>query len=306
MVRIAGGRFRMGSDVHYPEEAPARDVIVDPFWIDSKPVTNGLFGQFVAETGYVTLAERAPDPAAYPGIRPEMIRPGSLLFTPPDRVVDLSDPFQWWAFRFGADWRHPYGPVTSIQGLEDHPVVHIAYQDALAFADWCGKELPTEAQWEFAARGGLNGAEFAWGGEFEPEGQPQANYWRGIFPTFRDARDFSRTSPVGSFPANCYGLYDMIGNVWEWTCDWYGERRPPSAKALGACCIPRDPRGGMEEDSFDPCTPDIRIGRRVLKGGSHLCAPDYCQRYRPAARYGQPVDTSASHVGFRCVRSDGP
>jgi len=300
MVWIPGGTFRMGSDKHYPEEAPAHSVAVDGFWIDRTPVTNAEFHRFVRATGYMTFAEIAPQASDYPGAQPEMLRAGSLVFTPPHHPVDLSDWSQWWQFKFGADWRRPYGPRSSIAGLSHHPVVHIAYCDALAYAEWAGKDLPTEAEWEFAARGGLDGAEFAWGDEFMLQGKPQANTWHGNFPHEQFAMNgHARTSPVSAFPPNGYGLYDMIGNVWEWTRDWYSPRH--EADAPKACCIPLNPRGGREEASYDSCQPAIRIPRKVLKGGSHLCAPNYCRRYRPAARHAQPVDTSTSHVGFRCV-----
>ncbi|MXO74314.1 SUMF1/EgtB/PvdO family nonheme iron enzyme [Altererythrobacter aerius] len=302
MLRVPGGRFWMGSDCHYPEEGPAHEVEVDPFEIDLTPVTNDQFAAFVADTGYVTFAETAPDPANYPGMPPEMARAGSLVFTPPRERTGLADPFAWWGFEFGADWRRPYGTGSDLAGLADHPVVHIALADAEAYATWAGKRLPSEAEWEFAARGGLDRNDYAWGREFEPGGKPQANYWQGEFPHQNLLTDgFARTSPVRAFPANGFGLFDMIGNVWEWTADWYADRHAtPSASP---CCIPRNPRGGDEGTSHDPCTPDMAIGRRVLKGGSHLCAANYCQRYRPAARYAQPVDTSTSHVGFRCARS---
>ena len=301
MIFVRGGRFMMGSDTHYPEEGPAHAVEVDDFWIDEVPVTNREFGRFVAETGYVTLAERAPDPALYPGIAPEMIRPGSLLFTSPAGPVPLHDFRQWWSYCFGADWRHPLGPGSATQGLEDHPVVHVAYEDAEAYARWAGKVLPTEAQWEYAARGGQEGLAYAWGEELAPNGAMLANYWQGQFPWQNLTTDgYERTSPVRSFAPNGYGLYDMIGNVWEWTRDWYADKHPADPRK--ACCVPRNPRGGVEEESRDPCQPEIEIGRKVLKGGSHLCAENYCQRYRPAARYPQPIDTSTSHVGFRCVR----
>lgn len=300
MISLAGGRFRMGSDRHYPEEAPAHDVIVDPFMIDITPVTNTQFAAFVAATGYRTLAETAPDPDDYPGMLPEMAQAGSLVFQQVSHAVDLHNPHQWWTFAFGADWRHPRGKGSSIEGLDDHPVVHIAYPDAVAFAQWAGKRLPTEAEWEFAARGGLDHADYAWGNELTPDANPRANYWQGEFPRQNDLTDgYLYTSPVKTFPANDFGLFDMIGNVWEWTSDWFQNAHSSDQKA---CCIPRNPRGGEESSSLDPCMPEIGIGRRVLKGGSHLCAPNYCQRYRPAARYAQPIDTSTSHVGFRCVR----
>ncbi|MBV9018434.1 MAG: formylglycine-generating enzyme family protein, partial [Alphaproteobacteria bacterium] len=300
MVWIQAGTFRMGSDGHYPEEAPAHEVSVDGFWIDRTPVTNRGFLKFVNATGYVTFAELKPDPKHYPGALPQMLRAGSLVFSPPLRQVDLSDWSEWWQFKFGANWRRPYGPRSSIAGLHDHPVVHIAYCDAEAYARWAGKELPTEAEWEFAARGGLDGAEFAWGDEFAPGDRQMANTWQGAFPQENLKTDgYERTSPVRAFPPNGYGLYDLIGNVWEWTTDWWSARH--EADPAKPCCIPHNPRGGHAERSYDPCQPEIRIPRKVLKGGSHLCAPNYCRRYRPAARHAEPVDTSASHVGFRCV-----
>ena len=300
MVLIPGGTFRMGSDRHYPEEAPAHLVSVDAFWIDRTPVTNREFRKFVRATGYVTFAEIRPDAKDYPGALPDMLRAGSLVFTPPRHAVDLRDWSQWWKFKFGANWRRPYGPRSSIAGLDDHPVVHIAYRDAEAYAKWAGKDLPTEAEWEFAARGGLDGAEFAWGDALTPGGKHMANTWQGEFPHQNLRQDrYERTSPVMAFPPNGYGLHDMIGNVWEWTTDWYSLGH--EADAAKACCIPHNPRGGGEDASYDPCQPEIRIPRKVLKGGSHLCAPNYCRRYRPAARHAEPVDTSTSHVGFRCV-----
>jgi formylglycine-generating enzyme required for sulfatase activity len=302
MVWIPGGTFRMGSDRHYPEEAPVHTVTVDGFWIDRTPITNAEFNRFVRATGYATMAEMKPRVEDYPGALPHMIRAGSLVFTPPKHPVTLRDWSQWWKFQFGANWRRPYGPRSSIAGIHDHPVVHIAYRDAEAYAAWAGKELPTEAEWEFAARGGLDQAEFAWGDQFVPDGKQMAKTWQGAFPHENLDRN-GRTSPVMSFPANGYHLYDMIGNVWEWTTDWYSERHP--SDSLKQCCIPENPRGGDREASYDPCQPEIRIPRKVLKGGSHLCAPTYCQRYRPAARHAQPIDTSTSHVGFRCIIRKG-
>ena len=290
----------MGSDKHYPEEAPVHRVSVDAFWIDRTPVTNRAFRAFVEATSYVTFAEIAPDAKDYPGALPHMLKAGSLVFTPPRRAVDLRDWSQWWSFQFGANWRQPYGAGTSIANMDDYPVVHVAHNDAEAYAHWAGKRLPTEAEWEFAARGGLEDAEFAWGDEFNPGGRSMANTWQGEFPNQNLATDgYERTSPVTAFPSNGYGVYDMIGNVWEWTSDWYSARHV--ADAAKACCIPQNPRGAREDQSLDPCQPNIKIPRKVLKGGSHLCAPNYCRRYRPAARHAQPVDTSASHIGFRCV-----
>ena len=300
MLWVPGGTFRMGSDRHYPEEAPAHPVTVDGFWMDRTPVTNEAFSRFVDETGHVTLAETAPDPADYPGALPEMLHAASLVFHKPPVRVPLRDMRQWWEFRRGAQWRHPFGMHSSIEGMERHPVVHVAYADAEAYARWAGKALPTEAEWERAARGGLDDAEYAWGDELTPNGRHMANVWQGDFPWQNTREDgFERTSPVEAFPPNGFGLHDMIGNVWEWTTDWYQPRHPAAREK--ACCIPRNPRGAREEYSYDPTQPAIRIPRKVLKGGSHLCAPNYCRRYRPAARYPEPVDTSTSHVGFRCV-----
>jgi formylglycine-generating enzyme required for sulfatase activity len=220
------------------------------------------------------------------------------------RIVAANIWSQWWQFKFGANWRRPYGPRSSLAGLHDHPVVHVACRDVEAYAAWAGKKLPTEAEWEFAARGGLVEAEFAWGDEFTPGGRHMANTWQGAFPQENLASDgYERTSPVGIFPANGYGLVDMIGNVWEWTSDWYTSQH--EADPNKACCTPQNPRSGEREASYDPRQPNIPIPRKVLKGGSHLCAPNYCRRYRPAARHAQPVDTSMSHVGFRCVIRQG-
>ena len=297
MVWIPGGTFLMGSDDHYPEEAPAHRVMVDGFWIDRHTVTNAEFTRFIRKTGYVTVAERAPDPADYPGARPELLVPASTVFRRPAHRVDLGDLYNWWTYVPGASWRHPKGPGSSIRKRPDHPVVHLAWSDVEAYARWVGKQLPTEAEWEFAARGGLDGAEFAWGEELNPEGRWMANTWQGEFPLENLELDgYAGTAPVGRYPANGYGLYDMIGNVWEWTSDWYQVH----AETSHACCTVTNPRGGDRERSRD--TSDrAAIPRRVMKGGSHLCAPNYCRRYRPAARMAQAVDTSTSHLGFRCI-----
>ena len=300
MVLIRGGTYRMGSDHHYAEEAPAHRVAVDDFWIDAEPVTNAQFQKFVDETGYVTFAEIPPDPRDYPGALPHMLKAGSLVFRVPQRRVDLRNWMNWWRFEFGADWRHPYGPDSSILGLEDHPVVHVVYRDAEAFAAWARKRLPTEAEWEYAARGGLEDTEFAWGTEFTPGGRQMANTWQGDFPLVNLGADgYQRTSPVRAFTENGYGVHDMIGNVWEWTSDWFSAKHTSDTNK--PCCIPKNPRGGAERESYDSCQPEIRIPRKVLKGGSFLCAPNYCRRYRPAARHAQPVDSSTCHVGFRCA-----
>jgi sulfatase modifying factor 1 len=300
MVWLQGGTFQMGSDNHYPEEAPRHPVRVDGFWIDPTPTSNAQFAAFVEATGHVTFAEIAPDPKDYPGLLPQYCFPGSLVFSPPHSPVDTSDWAVWWEFRIGADWRHPYGTDSSIEDAMDHPVVHVTHGDAAAYAKWAGKSLPTEAQWEYAAWGGNEGTEFAWGDALEAGGRHWANVWQGQFPFENLAGDgFTRTSPVGKFPANGFGLFDMIGNVWEWTDDWYSARHaPPNDKP---CCIPLNPRGGARSNSHGECDA-VPIPRKTLKGGSHLCAPNYCRRYRPASRHAQPIDTSASHIGFRCIR----
>lgn len=305
MTFIPGGTFLMGSDRHYPEEAPAHRVVVDDFWIDRDPVTNAAFERFVRESGYVTLAERPLDPAQYPGAARHLLAPASLVFSPSRIQVAANDWRLWWRLVSGASWRCPDGPGSSCRGLEMHPVVHIAFQDALAYARWAGKDLPTEAQWEIAARGGLEDAEYAWGDSFMPGGHHMANTWQGQFPEENTALDgFERTSPVRSFPPNGYGLYDMIGNVWEWTSDFYAPRHAIST--VKTCCAPRNPRNASAAGSFDPDLSAIPVPRRVIKGGSHLCAPTYCRRYRPAARQAQAIDSPASHIGFRCIAGDVP
>jgi formylglycine-generating enzyme required for sulfatase activity len=300
MVWIPGGPFLMGSDRHYPEERPAHRVTVDGFWMDRAPVTNQRFARFVEATGHVTFAEIAPRAEEYPGALPEMLFAGSLVFVKPERPVDTRNIGNWWQWLRGAQWRHPRGMDSTLEGFEQHPVVHVAFADAEAFASWEGKSLPTEAEWEFAARGGLDAAPYAWGDEFLPGERHLANTWQGQFPWQNLGTDgFEFTSPVGAYPPNGYGLSDVIGNVWEWTTDWYQPRHP--AEVLKACCTPRNPLGPKAEDSYDPAQPDIKIPRKVIKGGSHLCAPNYCRRYRPAARFPEPVDTSTSHLGFRCI-----
>jgi formylglycine-generating enzyme required for sulfatase activity len=300
MVWIPGGTFRMGSDRHYPEERPVHRVSVDGFWMDRHPVTNARFARFVAATSHATVAEQTPRAEDYPDARPELLVAGSLVFVQPAQRPPTNDAHQWWRYVPGADWRHPLGPHSSLDGLAEHPAVHVAFVDAEAFAAWEGKVLPTEAEWEFAARGGLDGAPYAWGHEFLPDDRHLANTWQGEFPWQHRCRDgWERTSPVGAYPPNGYGLHDVIGNVWEWTTDWYVPRHP--AEVVKACCVPANPRGPRVDESFDPEQPQVRIPRKVLKGGSHLCAPNYCRRYRPAARYPEPIDTSTSHVGFRCI-----
>jgi formylglycine-generating enzyme len=300
MIHLPGGIFAMGSENFYPEEAPVRRVSVESFSIDAKPVTNGEFAQFVADTGYVTLAESPPQPSDYPDLEPALAVAGSLVFQKTSGPVPLDDPFRWWSFVAGACWRHPLGPASSIEGLEDHPVVQVAYRDAAAYAGWAGKALPSEAEWEFAARGGLDQADYAWGDELAPKGAMLANYWQGLFPFANQRLDgWEGTSPVGAFPANGYGLYDMIGNVWEWTQDWWSGEA--GRKPRRSCCVVENPRGGRQVDSYDPQMPQVQIARKVLKGGSHLCAENYCRRYRPAARHPEMIDSATSHIGFRCV-----
>jgi formylglycine-generating enzyme required for sulfatase activity len=299
MVWIPGGTFRMGSDRHYPEEAPAHEVTVDGFWMDRHTVTNAQFRRFVEATGHVTLAERPPNPDDYPGAKPELLVPASIVFRRPAFRVDLHNHYNWWTYVPGACWRHPRGPDSDLRGMDDHPVVHVAFADAEAYARWAGKALPTEAEWERAARGGLPDSEFAWGDELAPGGQHLANTWQGEFPLENRCEDgFEWTAPVGSFPPNGYELHDMAGNVWEWTTDWYEDRHRVAA---GGWWGARNPRGGIKEKSYDPCMPTSFIPRKVMKGGSFLCAPNYCRRYRPAARMAQPIDTSTCHLGFRCI-----
>ncbi len=301
MIRIAGGAFTMGSDRFYPEEAPPHQVTVEGFWIDQYLVTNDEYRAFVEATGHVTIAERPLDLSGIPGAPVSSLPPGSLVFTQTAGPVDLGDSHNWWKYVQGASWRHPQGPESSIDGLGDHPVVHVAYEDALAYASWANKALPTEAEWEFAARGGLECKHFTWGDEIEPGGKIMANTWHGEFPWKRvDPFGFERTSPVGSFPPNGFGLYDMAGNAWEWTADWF--RPHGAANFEKSCCAPPP----SVEESYDVMQPAIHIPRKVLKGGSHLCAPSYCMRFRPAARMPQMIDTGMSHIGFRCVRRTEP
>ncbi|MDZ8056333.1 MAG: formylglycine-generating enzyme family protein [Aulosira sp. ZfuVER01] len=297
MVWIPGGSFLMGSDHHYPEENPSRQVKIDGFWIDQSPVTNRQFQRFVKETGYITMAERSPKLEDYPDALPELLVPGSLVFQQPHFRVELNSA-NWWAYVPGANWRHPEGPGSSIKGKENHPVVHVTVEDAEAYSVWAGKTLPTEAQWEFAARGGLVEKPYAWGDELVPEGKVMANFWLGEFPWQNLKNHRPGTTSVASYPANGYGLYDMIGNVWEWTADWYQDYQLVKPKS---CCVLVNPRGCTREESIDSRTPEVQIPRKVVKGGSFLCAANYCRRYRPAARHPEMIDTSTCHIGFRCV-----
>ena len=302
MVWIPGGTFRMGSDKQYPEERPAHRVSVDGFWMDRAPVTNARFSRFVEAIGHVTFAEILPKAEDYPGALPDQLFAGSLVFVKPDKPVDTRDFTNWWKWTRGAEWRHPYGEGSTITGLDQHPVVHVTFHDAEAFAQWEGKALPTEAEWEFAARGGLDGAEYCWGDDYMPGGKPMTNTWQGEFPWQNLLEDgYEWTAPVGSFAPNGYGLYDMAGNVWQWTADWYQEH---SRIASRPCCTIANPRGGESSGSFDPQARDVPIPRKVMKGGSYLCAPNYCRRYRPAARIAQPIDTSTCHLGIRCIVRD--
>ncbi len=285
LVEVPGGSFRMGSTSFYPEEAPIHTARVNPFAIERHPVTNAQFAEFVAATGYVTVAERPLDPALYPGVAEADLLPGALIFRPTPGPVDLRDWRQWWDWAPGAHWRRPFGPGSGIEDKPEHPVVQVAYPDAAAYAAWAGRRLPTEAEFEYAARAGAD-TTYAWGDEPTVDGQLMANTWQGRFPYRNDgALGWVGTSPVGTFPPNGWGLMDMIGNVWEWTTT------PFSAHHLGeqanSCCPP-------------PANPDPSVSQ-TLKGGSHLCAPEYCHRYRPAARSPQSQDSSTTHIGFRCV-----
>ena len=299
MVHLDGGTFTMGSDDFYPEESPAHEVTVGAYAIDAHPVTNAQFRAFVEATGHVTTAELAPRPEDYAGARPELLVPGSAVFVPPPGPVDLRNPGQWWAYVPGADWRHPTGPASSIDGKDDHPVVQVTYDDALAYAGWAGLALPTEAQWEHAARGGLVAQPWAWGADKLVDGAVPANMWTGAFPWRSDRPGGAwGTVPVGTYPPNGFGLFDVCGQVWEWTTDWW-----QAGHVKGACCAPKVDPTGPDGPRFDPQAPTI--AQRVLKGGSFLCADDYCMRYRPSARIAESVDTSTCHVGFRCVTPAG-
>jgi formylglycine-generating enzyme len=306
MRSIPAQTFVMGSDRHYREESPAHPVAVDAFAIAECTVTNHEFATFADETGYLTVAERPLDPADFPGAPAENLQPGSMVFQRTRGPVDLRHLNQWWTWTPGASWRRPEGPRSTLTGREDHPVVHVAYEDAEAYATWADRVLPTEAEWEAAARGGLDQQTYVWGEDPEPADARYANYWHGDFP-WRPEPGYGRPTAVGSFPANPYGLFDMAGNVWEWTSDWYGQRHPSSSRRglepdPTPCCLPRNPRGPDVEASFDPQQPQFRVPRKVIKGGSFLCADSYCLRYRPAARRPQMIETGMSHIGFRCAR----
>ncbi len=299
MVWIRGGDFSMGSEHGmFTDARPVHRVRVDGFWMDQTEVTNRQFSEFVQSTGYVTIAERTPRAEDFPGALTSDLVAGSVVFTPPVGPVRLDDHFQWWAYVKGANWRRPEGPSSNLNGREDHPVVHVAFQDAEAYASWAGKRLPTEAEWEFAARGGLDRKRYTWGDEFRPGGRFQANSFQGNFPNNNTCEDgFASTSPVGSFPPNGYGISDMAGNVWEWVSDWYRPDYYYTLAASGAVAV--NPRGPA--DSFDPQEPGVR--KRVMKGGSFLCTDQYCARYMPGARGKGEPGTGTNHVGFRCVRA---
>ncbi|RUL88325.1 formylglycine-generating enzyme family protein [Tautonia sociabilis] len=297
MVWIPGGTYWMGSDdPQFPDAQPVHLVTVDGFWMDRTEVTNAQFQEFVDATGYKTVAERPINPADYPGVAPENLSPGSIVFNPPDHPVSLDNHLQWWAWKPGANWRHPEGPGSSIADRMDHPVVHICFEDAVAYAEWAGKRLPTEAEWEFAARGGLDRATYSWGNERHPDGQPMVNNWQGPFPTGDTGEDgFVGIAPVAQFPPNGFGLFDMAGNVWEWCADWY---RPDYYRSS-----PQDNPTGPS-DSFDPAEPGIP--KRVQRGGSFLCSDLYCVRYRVGSRGKGAVDSGSQHIGFRCVADPAP
>ncbi|HWL09224.1 MAG TPA: formylglycine-generating enzyme family protein [Planctomicrobium sp.] len=307
MVWIAGGKFEFGtnSPLGWSDETPAHRVHLDGFWMDMCEVTNAQFREFVNATGYITTAEKAPTleevmnqvPAGTPPPSPEMLVAGSMVFDPPHQPVPLDDIRQWWKWTPGANWQHPEGPGSDLTGREEHPVVQVSWDDAAAYAHWAGKRLPTEAEWEFAARGGLEGQDFVWGAEPPGEQHLPANLWQGEFPHRNTKVDgFLRTAPVKSFSPNGYGLYDMAGNVWEWCSDWYDRGFHPR---LARQEIVRNPTGPNQ--THDPTQPHATL--RVQKGGSFLCHESYCLRYRPSARHGCAPDTGMSHVGFRCVLS---
>ncbi|HKK31316.1 MAG TPA: formylglycine-generating enzyme family protein [Alphaproteobacteria bacterium] len=295
MVRIEGGAFIMGEDEARPEERSEHPVTVSPFWIDRHEVTNAQFARFVAATGYQTLAETGLDPARYPELPKELLEPGSMVFSPPKNPVALADPLRWWKYVKGANWREPLGPGSSIEGKENHPVVHISWIDARAYARWLGRDLPTEAEWEFAARGGLEQARYVWGDTYDPLEGWKANIWQGSFPQANSSADgHTRTAPVGCYPPNAYGLYDMAGNVWEYARDlWLPGHRPE------AITDPTGPKLRAALRFAGPAGPSV-----VVKGGSFLCTPQYCLRYRPSARQPQEVGLGASHIGFRTVLRD--
>ena len=296
MVWIPGGEFWMGAD-EFPDAQPWHRVVVNGFWMDKTEVTNEQFEQFVKATAYVTVAQRTPRAEDYPGAPPENLVAGSVVFSPPDHPVKLNNHFQWWSYVKGTNWRYPEGPQSSIKDRGNYPVVHIAYEDALAYATWAGKRLPTEAEFEFAQRGGLDRKPYAWGDEFMPGGRHMANTFQGHFPDTNIQEDgYERAAPVAAFPPNGYGLYDMAGNVWEWTSDWYRHDYYRTLAAEGP--LVRNPQGPA--DSFDPSEPGVK--KKVHKGGSFLCTDQYCARYIAGGRGKGEPDTGTNHLGFRLVR----
>ncbi|MFW7380616.1 MAG: formylglycine-generating enzyme family protein [Oligoflexus sp.] len=299
IVWIKGGIFSMGcADCGLHDALPIHKVEVDHFWMDETPVTNSAFQNFVKQTGYKTIAERALDPKDYPTVPPEDLVPGSAVFSPPIKIATLGNPLSWWKYVPGASWQHPEGPESDIVGRDKHPVVHIAYPDAQAYCHWAGKRLPTEAEYEYAARGGLHGKKYAWGDDLKPDGKWPANIWQGFFPIKNTAEDGYRwTSPVHSFPPNGYGLYDMGGNVWQWTSDWY---RPDTYTQAAANGMVQNPQG--PSTSFDPNEPDVP--KRVQRGGSFLCSDRYCTRYLVGSRGKGAVNSAGSNIGFRCVKDE--
>ncbi|MDD7910941.1 formylglycine-generating enzyme family protein [Pseudovibrio exalbescens] len=296
-IPLDGGTFTMGSEAHYREEAATRQVTVGPFLIKATEVTNAEFQAFVEATGYVTTAEQALDPADYPDVPPDLLKAGSMVFAEPAEKQNLQDFRQWWRYVPGANWRAPSGPGSTIQGKEDHPVVHVSPEDARAYAKWAGGRLPSEAEWEFAARGGLDGATYTWGDSYDPSEGWKANTWQGLFPNVDLAEDGHHgTAPVGSFPANGYGLYDMAGNVWEHVADWWVPGHPAREEI--------DPQGPPE--AIAASFANQAVGpMHVVKGGSWLCAPSYCLRYRPAARQSAERSLGSNHIGFRIVKDVG-
>jgi formylglycine-generating enzyme required for sulfatase activity len=314
MVWIPGGAFQMGTTDPtgelcggpdpMPDARPIHTVRVDGFWMDATEVTNEQFKQFVDATGYVTVAERKPRAEDFPGVPAEYLVPGSVVFTPPNEAVPLNNALRWWSYMAGANWRQPEGPGSTITGRERHPVVHVAYEDAEAYASWAGKRLPTEAEWEFASRGGIEGRRYTWGDELQPDGRWMANIWQGEFPHHNTKADgYTGTAPVGSFPANPFALHDMAGNVWEWCSDWYRSDAYALRRATGGSPV-IDPKGPAQGESFDPNEPGI--AKRVQRGGSYLCTDQYCTRYMLGSRGKGAPDTGSSHVGFRCVSDDAP